>query len=48
MSYRNLGEAYLKLGARENAKESLQKAISLDSDGAIGQSARELLTQTTK
>ena len=47
-SYRNLGEAYLKLGAMQNAESSLQKAIALDSDGKISKSAKELLAQITE
>lgn len=42
-TYKNLSQAYLKLGNTQKAKELLHKTISLDSDGDIGKAAKEML-----
>lgn len=44
-SWKNLGEAYLKAGDKNQAIEFLEKAISLDSNGEIGKSAKEMLKE---
>ncbi len=44
-AYKYLGEAYMVLQNTEKASEVLQKAVSLDTDGAIGKAAKELLSE---
>ncbi len=44
-AYKYLGESYLAIGDIQNAKEALQKAISLDTDGTISSLAKGLLTK---
>ncbi|RKN79289.1 tetratricopeptide repeat protein [Ulvibacterium marinum] len=44
-SWKNLAQAYLKAGDTEKAIEFLEKTISLDLNGEIGKSAREMLQQ---
>ncbi|WP_298516246.1 tetratricopeptide repeat protein [uncultured Kordia sp.] len=48
MTYKNLGEAYLKLGDSQKAKELFHKTITLDADGDIGRSAKEMLLNIKK
>ncbi|TVZ26010.1 peptidase S41-like protein [Gillisia sp. Hel_I_86] len=47
-SWKNLGEAYLKVGDKNQAVKFLEKAIVLDSDGEIGKSAKEMLKHIKK
>lgn len=47
-AYKYLGESYVAAGEIQNAKEALKKAISLDSDGEIGKSAKEVLVGIDK
>ena len=42
-AYKNLGEAYLKIGDKQKAKALLNKTISIDSTGVIGKRAKEIL-----
>ncbi len=44
-THKNLGEAYLKLGNTQKAKELLNKAISLDTNGNIGKAAKKMLLE---
>ncbi|WP_299222553.1 S41 family peptidase [uncultured Aquimarina sp.] len=43
--YKYLGESYMAAGETQKAKEVLQKAISLDTYGEIGKSAKEMLSE---
>lgn len=47
ITYKNLGQAYLKAGDSQNAIELLNKAISIDLNGDISQSAKEILLKIT-
>ncbi len=47
-TYKNLSQAYLKLGDTQKAIAILKKTISLDADGDIGKAAKEILSQITK
>uniref|UniRef100_UPI000ABAC9F4 tetratricopeptide repeat protein n=1 Tax=Aquimarina megaterium TaxID=1443666 RepID=UPI000ABAC9F4 len=44
-AYKYLGESYIALQDPHKAREALKKAISLDSDGEIGKSAKEVLNK---
>ena len=44
-TYLNLSQAYLKLGDTQKAIALLNKTISLDSEGNIGRSAKEMLLE---
>lgn len=44
-SCKNLAVAYLKAGDEEKAMELLNKAVSLDSDGEIGKTAKEMIKE---
>ncbi|WP_103068271.1 S41 family peptidase [Aquimarina sediminis] len=46
-AYKYLGESYIAAGETQKAKEVLKKAISLDVDGEIGKSAKEILNSIT-
>ncbi|WP_234387156.1 S41 family peptidase [Aquimarina sp. Aq78] len=46
-AHKYLGESYIATGETQKAKEVLKKAISMDSDGEIGKSAKEILLQIT-
>jgi tetratricopeptide (TPR) repeat protein len=43
-AYKNLGEAYLKIGDKEKAKALLKKTISIDPNGDVGKNAKKILT----
>lgn len=45
ITYKNLSQAYLKAGDTQKAIALLKKTISLDSDGAIGKRAKEMLKE---
>lgn len=47
-THKNLGEANLKLGNTQKAKELLHKAITLDSEGHISKVAKEILLEIGK
>ena len=42
-AYKNLGDAYLKIGDKEKAKALLNKTISMDSNGKVGESSMKAL-----
>jgi tetratricopeptide (TPR) repeat protein len=43
LTYKNLSQAYVKLGDTQKAITLLNKTISLDADGDIGKAAKEML-----
>ncbi|WP_298421179.1 tetratricopeptide repeat protein [uncultured Kordia sp.] len=47
-AWKNLAESYLKAGYTDKASDLLKKTISLDSDGAIGKAAKEMLMTIKK
>ncbi|PWL38894.1 hypothetical protein DKG77_11710 [Flagellimonas aquimarina] len=47
-TYKNLGEAYTVLKDTHKAKEVLEKAISLDTNGKISKAAKEMLLEIDK
>ncbi len=48
ITYKNLGKAYTLLHDTNNAKASLKKAISLDTNGIISKAAKEMLLDIEK
>ncbi len=44
-TWKNLAEGYIKAGDNNKAIDLLEKTISMDSDGAIGESAKEMLNK---
>ena len=44
-AWKNLAQAYVKVGDREKAVELLEKTIALDLNGEIGESAKAMLLE---